>query len=70
LCNGPYPENDRRNYFEAGTLLIDIVDARTQKVLLRNYVTRQILQNPTAEVQKARIQEAVNEALKGVRVER
>ena len=65
-----YTENDRRNYFEAGTLLIDIVDARTQKVLLRNYVTRPILQNPTVEARQARIQEAVNEALKGVRVER
>jgi hypothetical protein len=64
-----YTEKDRRNYFEAGTLLIDIVDSRTQKVLLRNYVTRQLLQNPTADVQQARLQEAVNEALQGVRIE-
>jgi len=64
-----YTESNQRNYFEAGTLLIDIIDARTQKVLRRNYVTRPILQNPTAEVQKARLQEAVNEALQGVRIE-
>ena len=65
-----YTEGDQRNYFEAGTLLIDIVDSRTQKVLARNYVTRRVLQNPSADVRKARIQEAVNEALKGVRIER
>jgi len=65
-----YTDNDQRNYFEAGTLLIDIVDSPTHKVLARNYVTRQVLQNPTADVRKARIQDAVNVALKGVRVER
>jgi hypothetical protein len=65
-----YTEGDQRNYFEAGTLLIDIVDSRTHKVLARNYVTRPVLQNPPADVRKARIQEAVNEALKGVRIGR
>jgi hypothetical protein len=65
-----YTEGDQRNYFEAGTLLIDIIDSRTHKVLLRNYVTRPILQKPPVDARKARIQEAVNEALKGVRVER
>ncbi len=64
-----YTDGNQRSYFEAGTLLIDLVDTRTKKVLKRNYVTRQILQNPTAEVRKARIQEAVNEALLGVRIE-
>jgi hypothetical protein len=65
-----YTEGNQRNYFEAGTLLIDIVDSRTHKVLARNYVTRSVLQNPTAEVRRERIQEAVNAALKGVRIER
>jgi hypothetical protein len=64
-----YTDSDQRSYFEAGTLLIDIVDPRTHKVLRRNYVSRPILKNPTAEVQKARLQEAVNEALQGVRIE-
>jgi hypothetical protein len=63
-----YTDSDQRNYFEAGTLLIDIIDSGTHKVLARNYVTRQILQNPTAEAQKARLQEAVDEALQGVRI--
>ncbi len=65
-----YTDNARRDYFEAGTLLIDIVDARTQKVLERNYVTRPILRTATAEVRQAHIQEAVNEALAGVRFKR
>jgi len=65
-----YTGGAQRNYFEAGTLLIDIVDARTQKVLARNVVTRPILRNPTAEVRQARLQEAVNEALANVRFKR
>jgi hypothetical protein len=65
-----YTEGAQRNYFEAGTLLIDIVDPRTQKVLARNCVTRPVLQNPTAEVRQAHLQEAVNAALEGVRFKR
>jgi hypothetical protein len=65
-----YTEGDQRSYFEAGTLLIDIVDPRANKVLARNYVTRQVLRDASADVRKARIQEAVNEALQGVRFER
>ena len=65
-----YTGGQQRDYFQAGTLLIDLIDARTQKVLLRNYVTRPVLQNPPLDVRKARIQEAVNEALQGVRIER
>ena len=65
-----YTKRDERNYFLAGTLLIDLIDSRTHKVLCRNHVSRPILQKPTADVQKARMQEAVNEALLGVRIER
>ena len=69
-AHAAYTGGKQRSYFEAGTLLIDLVDSRTQKVLERNYVTRQLLQNPPPDVQKARFQEAVNEALAGVRIER
>jgi uncharacterized lipoprotein YajG len=64
-----YTSNSQRNFFEAGTLLIDIVDSRTQKVLARNYATRPLLQNPPLDVRKARIQEVVNEVLSPVRFE-
>ena len=65
-----YTEGAQRGYFEAGTLLIDIVDPRTSKVLSRNFVTRPVQENASADVRKARIQEAVNDALKNVRFER
>ena len=62
-----YTEGPQRNYFEAGTLLIDIVDSRTQKVLARNHITRPVLRDPPLDVRKARIEEAVNEVLGRVR---
>jgi hypothetical protein len=62
-----YTEGKQRGYFQAGTLLIDIVDSKTSKLLARNYVTRPVLQNPSAETRKANIESAVNEALKNVR---
>jgi hypothetical protein len=64
-----YTDGNQRGYFQAGTLLIDIVNPRTNKVLARNYVTRPVLQNPTAETRKANIEEAVKEALSSVRFE-
>jgi hypothetical protein len=57
-----------RNYLEAGTLLIDIIDAKTQKLLRRSHVTKPLLKNPTAEARAARIQEAVNETLNGLQI--
>ena len=65
-----YTEGKERGYFQAGTLLIDIINSRTQKLLARNCVTRPALQNPSADARKTHIEEAVNEALKSVRFER
>ena len=56
--------------FEAGTLLIDIQDSHTKKLLRRNYVTRTLVRNAPLDVRQSRIQEAVDTALKGLRVER
>jgi len=64
-----YTENKNPNYFEAGTLLIDLIDARTNKLLKRNYATRTLLTNPTAAKQAERIQEVVAEILEGTRFE-
>ncbi|MGB7747155.1 MAG: DUF4136 domain-containing protein [Verrucomicrobiia bacterium] len=63
-----YTGSDNPNYFRAGTLLIDIIDAKTFKLLKRSYVTRPLLRNPTAEVRAERIQEAVDAVLKDVRI--
>jgi hypothetical protein len=65
-----YSGSKNPNYFKAGTLLIDIIDAKTYKLLKRSYVTRELLSNPTAEVQAERLQEAVNAVLSGVKIGR
>jgi hypothetical protein len=63
-------KSERRDYFEAGTLVIDLIDPRTNKLLWRNSVQRDILRNPTPEVRAARLQEAVDSCLSGLRIER
>jgi hypothetical protein len=52
-----------RNYFEAGTLVVDIVDSRTAKVLKRSTVRSSILRNLPAETRQARVQALVDQAL-------
>jgi hypothetical protein len=65
-----YSNSKNPNAFQAGTLLVDIIDSKTYKLLKRSYVVRPLLSNPTAQVRAERIQEAVNEALKDVRIQR
>lgn len=60
-------DNKDPNYFEAGTLVIDLIDSKTNKLLKRNYATRALLKNPTAAQQAERIGEAVDEIFKGTR---
>ena len=64
-----YTSSKNPNYFEAGTLVIDVIDSKTFKLLKRGYATRPILQNPTNEQRAARIQEVVDEILANLRVE-
>ena len=63
-----YTSSKNPNYFEAGTLLVDIIDAKTYKLLKRSFVVRPLLRNPAAEVRAERIQEAVDTVLKDVRI--
>ena len=56
------------NPFVAGTLVIDVIDAKTYKLLYRNYAVRQVLRNVPDDVRAERIQEAVDAALKDVRI--
>jgi hypothetical protein len=56
------------NYFEAGTLVIDIIDSKDFSLLKRNYVVRQLHREAPMEIRQARLEDAVNEALAGVRV--
>jgi hypothetical protein len=63
-----YTESKNPNYFEAGTLVIDIVDSRTFKLLKRGYATRPILRNLPDDARAARLQEVVDEILRGLRI--
>jgi uncharacterized lipoprotein YajG len=64
-----YTDNTAPNYFEAGTLLIDLIDSRTYKLLKRGYAVRPVLRDASLAAREENIQEAVNEVLKDVKVE-
>ena len=61
---------DKRNKtaYDAGTLVIDIVDLPQGKVLWRNFVWRPILKDLPTEQREVRLQEAVDEVFKNLRV--
>ncbi len=61
-----YGDSRNPNYFEAGTLVIDIIDAKTWKVLKRGYTTRALVANVTPEQQAARASEVVEAILADV----
>lgn len=65
-----YTGSSNPNYFEAGTLLVDIIDSRTFKLLRRDHVTRPVLRNASEEVREANIREAVYAVMKDLKVER
>ena len=57
-----------RNYFEAGTLVIDLVDPKTSKLLQRRSVQAEVLRNLPMETRAARVQSLVDQALADVRI--
>ena len=63
-----YTGSKNPNYFEAGTLLIDLIDSKSFKLLKRGYATRPILRELPDDARAARIQEVVDEILRDVRV--
>lgn len=63
-----YTQSKNPNYFEAGTLVIDIIDSKSFKLLKRGCATRPILRNLPDDAQAARIQEVVDEILRGLRI--
>jgi hypothetical protein len=61
--------NDQsRNYFQAGTLIVDLVDPGTGKLLWRNSMERDILRNVTPEVRAERIQEVTDSVFQPLQV--
>ena len=63
-----YTGSKNPNFFEAGTLVIDIIDSKGFKLLKRGYATRPILRNLPDDARAARIQEVVDEILRDLRV--
>jgi hypothetical protein len=63
-----YTSTKNPNSFEAGTLLVDIIEAKDFKVRMRNYATRPTLKNLPADAKAARIQDVVDEILRDVRI--
>jgi hypothetical protein len=57
-----------RGYFEAGTLVIDIVDTKSSKLLKRASVSSNILRDLPLDVRQARIQGFVDQALSDLRI--
>jgi hypothetical protein len=65
-----YTRSKNPNDFEAGTLLIDIIDGKSFKLLKRGYVTRPRLQGMSANQKAARIQEAVDAILQDIKIKK
>jgi hypothetical protein len=63
-----YTSSKNPNYFEAGTLVIDIIDTHSYKLLKRGYATRQILKDISDDTRAVRIQEVVDEILNNARI--
>lgn len=59
---------DSRGYFEAGTLVIDILDASGSKLLKRGSVQSPLLRDLSTEARQARIQGLVDQALSGLKI--
>jgi Domain of unknown function (DUF4136) len=59
-----YTSQRNPNHFDAGTLLIDIVDGKSFKLLKRGYTTRTLAGQPSA----GQIQGAVDEILRDVQI--
>lgn len=67
-ANTAYTGSKNPNFFEAGTLVIDIIDSKSFKLLKRSHATRPVLRNLPDDARAARIQEIVDEVLRDLRV--
>jgi hypothetical protein len=61
-------KGNERGYFEAGTLVIDVLDPKTSKLLKRGTAQGQILRELPLDEREARLQQHVDEALSGLKV--
>ncbi len=68
-AHAAYTGSKNPNQFEAGTLVIEIVDGRTYKLLKRAYATRPTLRTVPENARPAQIQEVVDVILRDLRIE-
>jgi hypothetical protein len=69
IAHDAYTGSKSPNYFEAGTLVIDIIDNKNNKLVKRNYGTEIIIRNLAPEERAERIQEVVDRILRGTTFE-
>lgn len=67
-AHAAYTGSRNPNYFQAGTLVIDVIDSKSFKLLKRGYTTRPVLRNPSADVRAANIRQAVDDILRDLRI--
>ena len=63
-----YTAGDDPQYFEAGSLVIDIRDAKTDQLLKRGYATQSLLRNIPEDTRYGRIQAIVEKILRDLKV--
>jgi len=68
MAHDAYTSSPNPNRFEAGTLLIDVIDGKTYELLYRDFAVRPLMWQATPEERAVRIQEAVDAALQKLRV--
>jgi hypothetical protein len=56
-------ENKRPDYFQRGAVVIDVVDARTNELIYRNYAAGDVVRGASDTTRAARIDAAVGQAL-------
>ena len=54
---------ERRESFERAGLIVDVLDARTNKLIFRNYSTGDIVRGVSSQTRAARVNDAVTRAL-------
>jgi hypothetical protein len=67
-AHAAYTGSKNPNFFEAGTLVIDITDSKSFKLLKRGHASRPILRNLPDDARAARLQEVVDEILRDLRI--
>lgn len=68
-AHSAYGKSQNPDYCEAGTLLVDIIDSQSFKLLKRGYATRMLQANLPVDQRATRTKEAVEEILRDVKFE-